>query len=61
MYSQQLEGIGECGGVVEEDLEDVVGPDGGVGQGEHPAGQVTCDCGVAHVGNLKKYKVSIER
>ena len=38
---------------IDPDLDKVVLPDGGVGEGEDPAGQVPGQGGEAHVGDLE--------
>ena len=38
---------------IDPDLDEVVLPDGGVGEGEDPAGQVPGQGGEAHVGDLE--------
>ena len=48
---KEIQSIGDGGGVVVEDLQYVMLPDGLVGEGEHPDGQVPGDGGVAHVGH----------
>ena len=40
---------------IDPDLDEVVLPDGGVGEGEDPAGQVPGQGGEAHAGDLESW------
>ena len=51
VHPEQLQGVGEGGGVGVEELQQVVSLDGGVGEGEDPGGQVSGQGGEAEVGH----------